>query len=102
MKCFIVTCLKEYCNDVCKIFKQANINVYSTTDITGLKEANDEILSDAWFSQGKEKFDSLVIFSFTGDENAIKGMELIKNYNRVNATNFPARAFIIPVEKSSY
>lgn len=101
MKFFIVTCLKEYRDDVCKIFKQAKINVFSTTDIIGFKEGNAEMLIDAWFSAGKEKFDSLFLFSFTADENAALGMELIKKYNEESETNFPVRAFIVPVEKSS-
>ncbi len=38
MKFFIVTCLKEYQDDVTKIFKQANIHVFSATDVIGFKD----------------------------------------------------------------
>ncbi len=55
-----------------------------------------------WFASGDEKFDSLMIFSFTDAENAEHGMELIKKYNEESETNFPVRAFIVPVEKASY
>ena len=102
MKFFIVTCLKDYQDDVCKIFKQANIHVFSTTDVIGFKDNQPPNLLEDWFASGDEKFDSLFMFSFTSDESAEHGMELIKNYNEERKTGFPVRAFIVPVEKSSY
>ena len=38
MKLFIVTCLKEYQDDVIKIFKKAQISVFSVTDVVGFKD----------------------------------------------------------------
>jgi hypothetical protein len=102
MKFFIVTCLKEYQDDVCKIFKEAKINVFSATDVVGFRENQSINLLDAWFASGDEKFNSLFTFSFTTDENAEYGMQLIKQYNEKTETNFPVRAFIVPVEKASY
>jgi len=102
MKFFIVTSLKEYQDDVCKIFKAANISVFSATDVIGFKDSNSPNLLADWFASGDEKFDSLFIFSFTSDENAEHALELIKKYNDENQTAFPIRAFIVPVEKASY
>ena len=102
MKFFVVTCLKEHQEDVCKIFKNANIKVFSATDITGFKEGQSTNLLAEWFASGDEQFDSLMLFSFTADENAETGVELIKKYNEESEHNFPVRAFIMPVEKSSY
>ena len=102
MKFFIVTCLKEYQEDVTKIFKEANIQVFSATDVIGFKDNHSPNLLAEWFAAGDEKFDSLLLFSFTTSENAEKGMELIKKYNNQSETNFPVRAFIVPVEKSGF
>ena len=102
MKFFIVTCLKEHQDDVCKIFRQANIHVYSATDVIGFKDDRQPNLLQDWFASGDEKFDSLFIFSFTSDENADIGMHLIKKHNEATETNFPIRAFIVPVEQSSH
>ena len=102
MKFFIVTCLKEYQKDVTKIFKQANINAFSLTDVIGFKDNQTPNLLKDWFASGDEKFDSLMLFSFTTDENAEHGMELIIKHNEVSETGFPMRAFIVPVEKASY
>lgn len=102
MKFFIVTCLKEYQDEVCKIFKEAKISVFSATDVIGFKENQAMNLLADWFASGEEKFDSLFVFSFTGDDNAALAMELIKKHNTETETNFPVRAFIVPVESSSY
>lgn len=102
MKFFIVTCLKEHQDDVTKIFKQANINAFSATDVIGFKDNQTMNLLEDWFARGDEKFDSMMIFSFTTAENAEHGIELIKKHNDESDTKFPARAFIVPVEKASY
>lgn len=101
MKLFIVTSLKDYQPDVIKIFKAAEIAVFSITDVIGVKDNHGVNLMADWFASGDEKFDSLMIFSFTSDENAVKAMTLIENYNQTNTTGFPIRAFIVPVEKSN-
>ena len=101
MKFLIVTCLKEYSNTVYEIFKEAQIKVFSTTDVTGFKASDTENLLGAWFASGDEKFDSLMMFSFTDADCASIGLELIKKYNAESETGFPIRAFIVPVEAAS-
>jgi hypothetical protein len=100
MKLFVVTCLKEYQEDVYKIFKQAGINIFSVTGLTGIKNNPPHNILADWFASGDEKFDSLMIFSFTAGENAELGMELIKKFNEESKLDFLIRAFIVPVEKS--
>jgi hypothetical protein len=100
MKLFIVTCLKEFQDDVAKIFKQSNIHVFSATQIIGSRDNQAMDIMDSWFASGDEKMDSMMLFSFTTAENADAGMELIKNFNESTGTDFPIRSFIIPVEKT--
>lgn len=102
MKLLVVTCLKEYCHAVGQLFEKAGIQVFSMTDITGKKEGHAATLVDNWFSSGNEAYDSAIVFSFTKTENAEKAMVLINEYNRAAETNFPIRAFIMPVEQSNY
>ncbi len=101
MKLFIVTSLKDYQDAVIKIFKEAKITVFSIIDVVGFKDDHPANILEDWFASGDEKFDSRMIFSFTADENAAHGMELIEKYNQSNDTGFPIRAFIVPVEKSN-
>jgi|SRR5665213_2334468 len=99
MKLLVVTCLKEYLQDVSKIFKQANIDVFSTSEIVGHRDGAPLNLLEDWFASGDEQFDSLMIFTFTNELNAEQCMELIKNYNVTLKENFPVRAFVMPVER---
>ncbi|MBL7701635.1 MAG: hypothetical protein JNM14_05265 [Ferruginibacter sp.] len=101
MKLLIVTFLKDYQEDVQKIFKQAQITAFSIADVTGFKDGQAPDLLEDWFASGDEKFDSQVIFSFTENQKAELALELANNYNTQNETKFPVRAFIVPVEKSN-
>ena len=100
MKFFIATCLREYREDVSKLFTAAGIGTYSTTDITGVKQGSGPNLLQEWFAAGDEQFDSVILFSFTADKNARYAKELIGDYNKQHQTGFPVRVFIIPVEDS--
>ncbi len=102
MKLLIVTCLKEYQNDVIQIFKEANIHIFSVSDVIGFKDHPSPNPIEEWFATGDEKYDSIMLFSFTDNENAEKGIDLIIKYNEQSGTEFPVRAFIVPVEKSNY
>ncbi|MBN8832999.1 MAG: hypothetical protein ABS68_07625 [Niastella sp. SCN 39-18] len=102
MKLFIVASLRECQEDVIDIFKKANIRMYSTLGVTGSKDNNGIDISEDWFASGDAKFDSLVQFSFTSNENASQGMEIVKAYNESKDSKFPIRAFILAVENSSH
>lgn len=102
MKLFIVTSLKECQEDVTQIFKKANIKAFSYTGITGSKDSNGAKLTEGWFASGDAQFDSMLQFSFTTNENANYGMELIKEYNNKKDSRYPIRAFVLAVENSSH
>lgn len=102
MKLFIVTSLKECQEDVTKIFKKANIKAFSYTGITGSKDSNGANITEGWFASGDAQFDSMLQFSFTTNENANYGMELIKEYNNKKDSRYPIRAFVLAVENSSH
>ncbi len=101
MKLLVVTCLKEYQEDVAKIFHQAHVYVFSVTDIMGFKENDSVNMLDEWFAAGKERFDSILLFSFTANENADQVVDLVNNHNTKEGLQFPVRAFVMPVDKFS-
>lgn len=92
--------MKEYQQPVTKLFEQAKISVFSTIDAVGFKEDKSLSLADEWFAAGTDHFDSIVLFSFTAENNAGVALELVKDYNRSEALEFPLRAFIVPVESA--
>jgi hypothetical protein len=102
MKLLVVTSLNEYQKKVAGIFKQAKISIFSVSETIGYKEKKTQNLVDGWFAAGADQFDSIVLFSFTEEANANHALELIKEYNATKECKFPIRAFIMPVEKSSY
>lgn len=102
MKLFIITCLKEHFKTVSHLLKDSKIEVFSATDITGFKNNQAVDLAAAWFAAGDEKFDSMLVFSFTSDSNAAACMSAIKHYNSETPNDFPIRAFSIPVDAASY
>lgn len=102
MKLLVVTSLKDCQKIVAKILDEAGIEVFSLSETIGYKDHQRPVLLDNWFSSGSDQFDSIFLFSFTEDVKANDALELIKKYNEDNKTKFPIRAFIVPVEKSSY
>lgn len=102
MKLLVIVCLKEYQEIVAAILRQAEIGVFSVMDATGFKGHHPDNLLDKWFSSGEEFFNSVVQFSFTGEEQAAGALSLVKKYNNDNQTEYPVHTFIIPVEMSSY
>lgn len=102
MKLLFVTSLREYQKTVAAIFEEANIKVFSVSNTIGHKDDHTGNLLDDWFASGEEEFDSIFLFSFTEDTYAVNALELIKKYNENTQSKFPIRAFIVPVEQSSY
>lgn len=102
MKLLFVTCLKEDQQKVADIFEQAGIKVFSATDTIGFKENHDTNLMDRWFASSNPAYNSIFLFSFTAESNAGYALQLIKSYNEKSTQEYPLRAFILPVEQSSY
>ncbi len=100
MKLFIVACLKDNQEDVQQLLIQANIGIFSITDMIGFKQNNGANLLENWFASGDEQFDSMFVFSFTTSKNVDNCMRLIEEFNTKSQSQFPIRAFVVPVEKS--
>ena len=99
MKLVIVTSVKEFHNDIAKLFKKGNIKNYSKLDIEGYKNGNLSELSSNWFASDKHGNESNMFFSFTEEDNIDALFELIKEFNQSIETNNPIRAIVVPIEK---
>jgi hypothetical protein len=86
---------------VTEIFRHSGVPVFSATEIVGFKTDEPNNMMDNWFSRGPESFDSLVTFSFTEEAKADLVLRMVNEFNVVNKTEFPLRAFVMPVEKFS-
>jgi len=102
MKLLFVTSLKEHQAEVARILERSGITVFSATETTGFKNSRDENLLASWFARSRDEYNSVFLFSFTSESNATRALQLIRDYNEMHTTGFPVRAFMMPVEKSTY
>ena len=65
MKLVIVTAVEEFQNEVLKLFKSANIDSFSASDIDGYKNIPNLLATSSWFPSVKGGSESHMFFSFT-------------------------------------
>lgn len=99
MKLVMVTAVEEFQKDILKLFKKANIENFSSSDIDGYKNSPSLLMASNWFSAGKGGNESSMFFSFTEDENIDTLFNFIIEFNANLETNNPIKAVVIPIEK---
>lgn len=98
MKLLIVTVVKEYEKDILRLFKEAQIESFSTSDIGGFKTAA-TVMQTSWFPGESSAVESIMYFSFTHNERVEELFDLLKHFNDSLETNNPARAVVIDIAK---
>ncbi|WP_299124682.1 hypothetical protein [uncultured Winogradskyella sp.] len=99
MKLIIVTAVEEFQKEVLKLFKQANIENFSTSDIDGYKIGSSILSASSWFSGVKGGNESNLFFSFTDEKHIDDLFRLVKEFNANLETNNPLKAVVVPIEK---
>ena len=99
MKLVIVTVVDEYRKDVIKLFKKAEIESFSESDIGGFKTSKESNLTSNWFAGERIGNDSQMFFSFAQEERVETLFELIKEFNQNLESNNPMRVVVVPIEK---
>ncbi len=102
MKLLIITSIKEDLQTVTHIMDKAGIAVFSVSETIGHKTEQHGFLMDNWFGKSGDGTAALFIFSFTDDAKATHTIDLVKNHNAVSESHFPIRAFVVPVDQSSF
>jgi|SRR5690606_6922760 len=99
MKLLIVTVVDEFEKEILRLFKKANIENFSSSDIDGYKDNTSMVRTSSWFPSEKRGADSSLFFSFTTDENIEVLFALIQEFNQNLETNNPIKAVVVPIEK---
>ena len=99
MKLVLVTAVEEFQKDVLNIFKKANIENFSSSDIDGHKNSPSLLMASNWFSAEKSGNGSIMFFSFTNKEKIDDLFTLIEEFNSNLETNNPLKAIVVPVER---
>lgn len=100
MKLLIVTSVVTFQKDVLKLFKKANIEAFSSSEIDGYKNGNSLVATQSWFPGEKGGNESVMLFSFTEEEKIDDLFKYLKEYNKHLETNNPVRAVVLPIERS--
>ncbi len=95
----MVTAVEEFQKEVLKLFKRANIENFSSSDIDGYKNGASILMASNWFSGIKGGNESTLFFSFTDDEHIDNLFKLIEEFNTNLETNNPLKAVVVPIEK---
>ena len=95
----MITSVKEFEKDVCKLFKKSKIETYSTLDIQGNKIQKPINIQDNWFSAQRDTMDSKLFFTFTSKELIDDILKEVETYNKEKASNNPVKAIVMNVEK---
>ncbi|GGG93566.1 hypothetical protein GCM10011416_08410 [Polaribacter pacificus] len=99
MKLVIVTAVEAFHKEVTALFKKAEIENFSESDIDGHKNSAAVLVASNWFSAEKSSNESTMFFSFTEEENIDVLFSLIKEFNQNLETNSPLKAVVVPIER---
>ena len=100
MKLLIVTSVAAFQKDVLKLFKKANIEAFSSSEIDGYKNTNSLIATQSWFPGEKGGNESSMFFSFTDEEKITDFFNQVREFNNRMETDNPVRAVVVPIEQS--
>lgn len=99
MKLLIVTAVEQFEKEVPKLFRKANIETFSESDISGFKNPSTKIRTFSWFPSDTGGVESSLFFSFTEASNIELLFKLITEFNQHMETNNPIKAIVVPIEK---
>ncbi len=100
MKLLIVTVVDQFQKEILQLFKKANIESYSGSDIEGYKNASSFMMNSSWFPSEKGGADSSMFFSFTEEEQIDAFFTLALQFNENMEPTNPIPAVVVPIERS--
>ncbi|MBC3847769.1 hypothetical protein H8K90_15330 [Winogradskyella echinorum] len=89
MKLVIVTAVEQFEMVILKLFKKADIENFSSSEIDGHKNSSSLLMASNWFPAEKGGNESSMFFSFTDEERIDALFEAIKEFNKNLETNNP-------------
>ncbi|HLV91511.1 MAG TPA: hypothetical protein VKX34_00195 [Aequorivita sp.] len=99
LKLLIVTVVDHYDKSVLQLFKEAQIESFSGSDIDGYKDVSSFKMNSSWFPSVKSGADSSMFFSFTTDDKIDVFFSKVAQFNESLETNNPIHAVVVPIER---
>lgn len=100
MKLLIITTIDAHKTALLKLLKQAQISAYSSADIAGHKDSEQQINAKNWFASTGIQVDSELVFSFVAEEKIAPLFESLRDFNISLKDLSPVHAVVVPIEQS--
>jgi hypothetical protein len=97
MQLVIVMGVEAYEAQVNALFEEAQVPVYSRTEIEGYSQADRNAALGGWFAGRSTPAYSVLNFTFVEDKQAASLLERIRHFNEAQQLRNPIRAFRLPV-----
>jgi len=99
MKLIIVLGMVDHQKKLSKMFKDANIPIFSKIDVEGFKSAQKQVDMSNWFGGDENSDMSTMFFAFVPKNNAEQIIKQVQGFNQNEDVISPLHAFQLPVEK---
>lgn len=100
MKQVVVLSVIDFETELINVLKGLKIPVFSKVNITGIRNAPDQLDGSNWFGNKSDPDFSVMYFAFVPDEVASQIMKAIADWNSKQQTSSPMHAYQLQVEKS--
>lgn len=100
MKQVVVLSIKEFEEQIEKLFSGLEIQIFSKMDIEGHKNVHRKPDLSNWFGGRKESDYSVMFFMFVADDQATKILDAIKLWNEKNEPQNPVHAYEMDVART--
>jgi len=99
IKLIALTVVKELEKDAVSILKNAGILTWSTINMEGHKQYDQNLIETNWFSSSHNNVDSLLLFSFTEKEKIDGLIRLLNEFNQKADCTSPVKLAVMHVEQ---
>ncbi len=99
IKLIALTVVKELEKDAISLLKKAGILTWSTINMEGHKQYNENHIENNWFSSSHNNVDSVLLFSFTENEKIEGLIHLLNEFNQKSDCSNPIKLAAMHVEQ---
>lgn len=100
MKLLVVLGFADYDPAIMKIFKQANILIFSKSRMSGYKQDELPNWTENWFSATRDEYEAIMFFAFTNEEKVDAVTAAVAAFNSSSEATSKIRAFVMNVEQA--
>lgn len=101
MKLLLITAVAEFEKEVKSILKKAQVKTYSYKEVTGFRDATDDVMESNWFGTEMNENESILFYAFVTKENVGLVCDLVKEFNAKQETLSHIHIAVLNIEKTN-